>query len=93
MKYLMLFSIRIYRKLIPAEKRRMCLYKETCSNYVERIVREKGFIEGLRALVFRFRNCNGSYTHWKEAELYIETKCHLLLKQDEINPLLVRSLL
>lgn len=61
MKSLLLFAIRIYRVLIPESIRPKCLFKESCSKHIFRIAKEKGFIAGIKALRYRFKNCRPNY--------------------------------
>lgn len=61
MKWLLLGAIRAYWRLIPPERRRRCLFRESCSRHVYRRARDEGFISGLRALARRWRACRPGY--------------------------------
>ena len=61
MKYLLLFVIKMYWKIIPASKRKKCIFKKSCSNYVFEITQKEGFINGLKAFKFRYQNCRGNF--------------------------------
>lgn len=61
MRYLIIFLIHCYRFIIPEHKRRTCLFKESCSFYVERIAKETGFVPALRALWERIHRCRKGY--------------------------------
>ena len=61
MKYLMLAVIKIYQIFIPKQFRGKCLFKESCSQYVYRITKEKGYRAGINALRYRINNCRGNY--------------------------------
>jgi len=61
MKIFLLLVIKIYWVLIPKSKRRRCLFKTTCSNYVYNKTKSKGLISGIKALRFRIENCNTNY--------------------------------
>ena len=61
MRHLLLLAITVYWVVIPPGKRRKCLFRTTCSQYVFQITREKGFYKGLTALKFRFLNCRSGY--------------------------------
>ncbi|MEK7726808.1 MAG: membrane protein insertion efficiency factor YidD [candidate division KSB1 bacterium] len=61
MHLLILWFIQLYRRFIPAEKRRRCLFHESCSAYVERMARDFGAWAALRAFVRRFRCCRPGY--------------------------------
>ncbi|WP_072995564.1 membrane protein insertion efficiency factor YidD [Pseudozobellia thermophila] len=65
MRLFLLFSIIMYWITIPKSKRRNCIFHESCSHYVYRITRDNGFYEGLKALLYRYRNCR------PEAEVFI----------------------
>lgn len=61
MKSILLIIIRVYWKYIPPEKRRTCIFKESCSNYVYRHTFEHGFFSGIRAFLNRFKKCRSGY--------------------------------
>ncbi|MGE9313293.1 membrane protein insertion efficiency factor YidD [Niabella sp. CJ426] len=60
MRYFLLFIIRLYW-LIPKKSRRRCLFKETCSQYVYRISRQKGLNAGIAALRDRRKKCRPGF--------------------------------
>ena len=55
----------MYWFLIPKQKRRKCIFKKSCSMYVYEKTRHSGFIEGLKAFWFRYKNCRGSVEIFK----------------------------
>lgn len=61
MRFILLFTIKIYWKLIPEYRRRTCLFSESCSNYVFRITKTEGFLEGLNAFKSRYNKCRRGY--------------------------------
>ncbi|MEE9364090.1 MAG: membrane protein insertion efficiency factor YidD [Cellulophaga sp.] len=61
MRILLLWLIRSYWLLIPPKKRNKCLFKKSCSHYVFDITREKGILNGLKALNYRFKHCRPGY--------------------------------
>jgi len=65
MKYLLLFVIKMYWKIIPASKRKKCIFKKSCSKYVFEITQKEGFINGLKAFQFRYKNCRGNFAIFK----------------------------
>ncbi|MWB96851.1 membrane protein insertion efficiency factor YidD [Flavobacterium sp. GA093] len=65
MKYLILFTIRIYWNLISEKNRKKCIFRKSCSNYVFETTNEKGFIEGLKAFKYRYYNCRGNFEIFK----------------------------
>lgn len=61
MKFILLFIIKIYWKIIPASRRRSCLFAESCSKYVYRVTKNKGFWNGLKAFRLRYKKCKSGY--------------------------------
>ena len=57
----MLTLIQLYWRFVPAERRRVCLFKESCSNHIFRVTSDYGLKAGLIALIERFKNCRGGY--------------------------------
>lgn len=61
MRHLLLVAIRLYWRWWPAERRRHCLFAETCSQYVYRHARQEGLASGLQHLHLRARQCRPGY--------------------------------
>lgn len=61
MKRVTLFAIELYWRLIVPERRRRCIFRESCSLHVHRITRDQGVIKGISAFAHRFRRCRGGY--------------------------------
>ncbi|WP_419494380.1 membrane protein insertion efficiency factor YidD [Chryseobacterium bernardetii] len=62
MKNLLILLIKIYWLVIPPEKRRKCIFRTSCSKHVYETITNEGFISGLYALIYRFKNCrSGAY--------------------------------
>lgn len=57
----MLFIIKCYWQVVPPHKRRYCLFRESCSRYVFRVVLEQGSIQGFKAFARRYRTCRPGY--------------------------------
>lgn len=66
MKYLILIAIQLYWLLIPKNKRGKCIFKKSCSNYVFEIAEKEGFIKGLFAFYFRYKNCSHGFEVFKD---------------------------
>lgn len=62
MRLLLLAAIRIYWWLYPKERRRSCVFRESCSHYVYRITQNGGLFAGVRAFRARVRACRPGYT-------------------------------
>lgn len=76
MKYIILLIIRMYWILIPQSNRRKCIFKKSCSNYVFETTQKEGFIKGLQAFQFRFKNCRGNFSIFKNP---IDNKIQMIL--------------
>jgi putative component of membrane protein insertase Oxa1/YidC/SpoIIIJ protein YidD len=61
MKWLLLLAIKIYWTTIPKHKRRACIFRVSCSQYVYRVTGSEGCFKGLQAFKFRFCNCRSGY--------------------------------
>ncbi|WP_158797880.1 membrane protein insertion efficiency factor YidD [Pedobacter sp. L105] len=61
MKILLLLFIRIYWATVPKGKRRKCIFRTSCSQYVYQATRKEGFNSGLAALKYRYLNCRGDF--------------------------------
>jgi putative component of membrane protein insertase Oxa1/YidC/SpoIIIJ protein YidD len=87
MKWIFLLLIKIYWKIIPENKRRNCLFKETCSRFVYKETIDKGLQGGFVALLSRTKKCRSGYTlytgnHGIEMKLADGS----IIKEDEISP-------
>lgn len=81
MKHLILLAIKIYWNCIPPSKRKKCIFKKSCSNYVFEITQSEGFINGLKAFRFRFQNCRGNFQIFKNP---INDKIQMILPSQTI---------
>jgi len=81
MKHLILFAIKMYWSCIPPSKRKKCIFKKSCSNYVFEITQKEGFISGLKAFCFRYKNCRGNFAIFKNP---ITNKLQVLLPSQAI---------
>jgi uncharacterized protein len=68
MKWLFVAVINLYRWL-PDLINRQCLFKETCSSFVERVARESGFWPGVRTLRARVSQCRPGYLIYFDSEI------------------------
>lgn len=86
MKQFLLIIIKIYWLTIPKSSRRRCLFQESCSNHVYRIIKNEGLISGLKALRFRIRNCNSNYAIIKiDNKPVLISSSNKLFDESEIN--------
>jgi len=85
-KSLLLALINLYWVCIPESKRRKCLFKTSCSNYVYTVTKTEGFFSGIKALRFRVKNCNPNYSIISiDGEKILVTKTNQILKKEELN--------
>ena len=86
MRIVLLLIIKIYWILIPKSKRRRCLFKISCSNYVCNKTKFEGIISGMKALKFRVENCNPNYNiiEINNEKILISSR-QFLFKEKEIN--------
>lgn len=68
MKFLVLFSIRLYWKLSPAVNGHRCIFKESCSHLVYRVAKEEGTLQAMRELTQRWHVCGPVYHIMKNHE-------------------------
>ena len=61
MKWILLAAIRLYWRVTPPERRRTCIFRETCSRHVYRLTKEQGLLGGLGALLARVRRCRPGF--------------------------------
>lgn len=62
MKWLILKSIEMYWVVIPDSFKGICLFKESCSRFVYRKLKNDGFIAGIQAFFYRFSVCRKPFT-------------------------------
>jgi putative component of membrane protein insertase Oxa1/YidC/SpoIIIJ protein YidD len=93
MKHLILFIIRMYWKIIPSSKRKKCIFKKSCSNYVFEVTKKEGFINGLKAFGFRYENCRGNFTIFKNPinnKLQMILPSQIIIERGEIADRLIK---
>jgi putative component of membrane protein insertase Oxa1/YidC/SpoIIIJ protein YidD len=86
---LILFVIRVYWFLIPKKNRKTCVFKESCSNFVFRATKNDGSIKGLRAFLFRYKNCNSGiqvFVNPISNQLNVRLPSGEILSQQELAP-------
>jgi putative component of membrane protein insertase Oxa1/YidC/SpoIIIJ protein YidD len=81
MNFILLNIIRLYWRLIPASKRRNCIFRKSCSNHVFDQTNTHGFKTGVKALIFRIKNCHPEFDIFTNHE---NGKKQMILKTGEI---------
>jgi uncharacterized protein len=61
MRYVILFAIKMYWICIPMQRRRKCIFKESCSTIVFRTAREAGFWKAIQIFAKRKNTCKPNY--------------------------------
>lgn len=85
MNLILLKTIQLYWNLIPEHKRRKCLFRESCSHYVYRTAKEKGFFSGCKALFGRVKKCRPGYELFKSGdEFQLRLKDGSLIPEKDI---------
>ncbi|MXO05234.1 MULTISPECIES: membrane protein insertion efficiency factor YidD [Flavobacterium] len=95
MKYLTLLIIRLYWILIPQSNRRKCIFKKSCSNYVFEITQKEGFIKGLKAFQFRYKNCRGNFSIFKNPindQIQMILPSQIIIDREEIAERLIKQI-
>lgn len=90
MKNLLLSIIKLYWAIIPKHKRRSCIFRETCSQFVYKQTAEYGFFEGLKALSLRHKKCRKGYSVYTAANGFeMELADGSIINEEEISPSLL----
>ena len=86
MKYLLIFIILIYQAIIPLRFRGVCLFKESCSNFVYRKAKNGGFKGGIKALFFRIKNCHPGYRLIEiNGQIHLLTSTYIVVEEKDID--------
>ncbi len=84
MRCLLLLAIRMYW-LIPTRLHDKCIFRESCSHYVYRVAKQRGFIAGLAALRERNGLCRPGYAVYHfEGKFYLKTAGGQVFEEDDI---------
>ena len=90
MKNVLIFIIQVYWWVIPASKRRKCLFRESCSRYVFRHTKTEGLWAGLKALRQRIKQCrSGSHLLLTEEGHALILCDGTVLPPEEVSPSLL----
>jgi hypothetical protein len=87
------YLIEIYWSRKPASNRKVCLHKVSSSRSVYVSLDKYGFISGVKFYLQRRKTCNRDYSITKKNEFVtIRTRTgHIILKENDINPVIVRE--
>ncbi|GAA3644514.1 membrane protein insertion efficiency factor YidD [Flavivirga jejuensis] len=81
MKIILLIIIKAYWLIIPKSKRKKCIFRKSCSNYVFKETSENGLWRGLKAFRFRYENCRHGFEIFKNP---IDNKFQMILPNHQI---------
>ncbi len=93
MKQLLLAIIRMYWNLVPVYKRGPCLFKKTCSHYIYDQTADYGLIAGIKAFLFRYLNCRGGFSLFKNphtGKTQMVLRSNKIIGEDDIAPRFLR---
>jgi len=89
-KHLLLFVVRAYWHVWPENRKRCCLFRESCSRHVYRVTCHDGLLAGVRALFRRIRLCRGGYSVTAAADGFrVSLVDGTVISGDEASPVLV----
>lgn len=80
MKYLILLIIQLYWVLKPKHSKPKCIFKNSCSHYVYAETLQYGFLKGLKAFHFRYKNCRSGFKIFKNP---INNKIQMMLSSNQ----------
>lgn len=95
MRLILLCIIRIYWVVVPASKRRKCVFKTSCSRYVFGITAENGFLKGIKALKYRYTNCrNGCavFINPLNGNKQMLLPCGDIVDENEISNIMIKGI-
>ncbi|WP_370632793.1 membrane protein insertion efficiency factor YidD [Pedobacter sp. MC2016-14] len=93
-KILLLLLIKAYWAMIPRAKRRSCIFKISCSQYVYQKTTKYGLYEGLRAFRYRFYNCRSGFhvfEHPSELTTLMILRNGEIISQNEISERFIKN--
>lgn len=84
--------IEAYWEYVPESKRRICIYKTTCSRAVYHKIIDEGFYAGIKLFFYRKSNCKEGFSFFlDEDEICIKTRKGEVVNEMDINTLLLRE--
>lgn len=85
--------ISFYWFVFPETKRKHCLFKETCSKHVHRLVKEKELSIGILALLNRVKKCRIGYVLYLGNEgIEMKLADGTTINEEEISPNLLHGI-
>jgi len=81
MKYLILLIIQLYWFTKSKQRQPKCIFKKSCSRFVYEETLQNGFLKGLKAFNYRYKNCRSGFEIFRNP---INNKIQALLPTNEI---------
>ncbi|APG60641.1 membrane protein insertion efficiency factor YidD [Christiangramia salexigens] len=81
MRYLLLALIEFYWKIVPKYRQERCIFRQPCSKYLSKKTRNEGFVEGIKAIKYRYRNCRPGFSLLTNP---VTGELNMLLPNDDI---------
>lgn len=81
MKYLILLIIQFYWYTKPKHSQPKCIFKKSCSHFVYDETLQNGFLKGLKAFNYRYKNCRSGFEIFRNP---INNKIQVLLPTNQI---------
>ncbi len=82
----------MYWKIIPANKRNLCIFKESCSKIVYRYAIDKGSTSALKIFIYRYKNCRpGYHLFLKNNQIHLMTVKKNIIEYQNINPSIIKE--
>jgi len=65
MRFVSITVIGLYWYLIPVQRRRTCIFVESCSCHVYNVIKDSGFLAGVKSFIRRYKQCRPGYTFFQ----------------------------
>jgi len=75
--------------MVPVYKRSPCLFKKPCSHHIYDQTTAHGFKVGIKAFFFRYKNCRGGFSLFKNpltGKTQMVLRSNKIIGEDEIAP-------
>lgn len=90
---MLILLIKFYRFYLKQKLQKTCLFKVSCSHFVEDEYRSKGPFSGWKALLVRIQDCQPGYQFTKSNEkMVLLTKSGRMYNQEDLSEALHQEL-
>ncbi|TBW27134.1 membrane protein insertion efficiency factor YidD [Gramella sp. KN1008] len=87
MRYFFLLLVKVCFRIYPVHKKTRCIFKENCSSHIRKSFKERGSIQGLKSIWFRYRNCRPGFSLLKNPrtnEINMLLRTNTIVTEDKI---------